>query len=242
LSGKLDLETLRGGLVVSCQPVEGGPFDSDDIVVRYARVAEAAGAVAVRVEGASRVAAVRASVAIPIVGIVKRDLGDSPVRITPFEADVYMLAEAGANIIAVDATHRARPVSVETLLHTIHTSKAAAMADCSNAVDANRAYELGFDIVGSTLSGYTETEDAIPNAPDIALVRELAWRGYRVMAEGRYNTPDDAAKAIAAGAWAVTVGSAITRPEVVIGWFREAVSTAADAQTRERVVRQVKLV
>ena len=39
------------------------------------------------------------------------------------------------------------------------------------------------------------------------------------MAEGRYNTPQLARKAILAGANAVTVGSAITRIENITNWF-----------------------
>ena len=42
------------------------------------------------------------------------------------------------------------------------------------------------------------------------------------MAEGRIRTPQQAATALARGAWAVTVGSAITRVEHVTGWFVDA--------------------
>ena len=48
-----------------------------------------------------------------------------------------------------------------------------------------------------------------------------------VLAEGRYKAPPLAAAAIRAGATAVVVGSAITRPEHITGWFREAVEAAA---------------
>lgn len=43
------------------------------------------------------------------------------------------------------------------------------------------------------------------------------------MAEGRINSPGLAALAMQAGADAVTVGSALTRLEVVTGWFADAV-------------------
>jgi len=48
------------------------------------------------------------------------------------------------------------------------------------------------------------------------------------MAEGRYDTPGRAAAAIAAGAWSVTVGSALTRPAVATARF----ATEITAQTR----------
>ena len=49
------IERLRGQLVVSCQPVPDGPLDRDDFVVAMAQAAQAAGAGAVRIEGAARV-------------------------------------------------------------------------------------------------------------------------------------------------------------------------------------------
>ncbi|MFZ9415961.1 MAG: N-acetylmannosamine-6-phosphate 2-epimerase, partial [Alphaproteobacteria bacterium] len=53
-----------------------------------------------------------------------------------------------------------------------------------------------------------------------------AGLGAPVFAEGRFNTPALAAAAMRAGAHAVVVGSAITRPEVVAGWFAAAVAPA----------------
>jgi N-acylglucosamine-6-phosphate 2-epimerase len=218
---------LRGGLVVSVQPVDGGPLDDDGVVVRMAQAAVAGGASALRVEGAQRLARVRRAVTVPLIGIVKRDLGGSPVRITPFAADVAALAEAGADIVAMDVTARPRPEPVAALLAAAIASGCTAMADASNEADARAAAGMGFAIVGSTLSGYTSAADpAVPGAPDLDLVRRLADLGLCVMAEGRYDTPERAAAAIAAGAWAVTVGSALTRLEVATGWFADAVAGA----------------
>ena len=211
---------LRGGLVVSCQPVDGGPMDDDGVVVRMARAAVAAGAVAVRIEGARRLAVVRQAVDVPIIGIVKRDLLESPVRITPFVEDVQALAAAGADIVAVDVTRRPRPVPVQALYEAILDGGALAMADASDAEDALAAWRQGFSIVGTTLSGYTG--GPVPASPDLDLVARLAAAGCRVMAEGRYDTPELAAQALGRGAWAVTVGSALTRLEVATARFVQA--------------------
>jgi N-acylglucosamine-6-phosphate 2-epimerase len=216
---------LHGRLVVSCQPVDGGPLDDDAVVVRMAQAAVAGGAAALRIEGAARLAQVRAAVNVPLLGIVKRDLPDSPVRITPWLDDVHALAAAGADVVAVDATTRSRPISVLALHDAIRAHGLLAMADCATEADALAAWAQGFDIVGSTLSGYTDGDPkAVPNDPDLALVQRLAAAGCRVMAEGRYDTPELAAAALAAGAWAVTVGSAITRLEVVAGRFVDALA------------------
>ena len=215
---------VQGRLVVSCQPVGGGPMDDDATVARMAQAAVAGGAAALRIEGARRLAVVRAAVAVPIVGIVKRDLAHSPVRITPLVADVQALVAAGADIVAVDVTDRPRPVRVAELWAAITAGGAHAMADASCEADALAAWAMGFAIVGTTLSGYTGGFAAAePAGPDLALVARLARAGCRVMAEGRYDTPARAAAAVRAGAWAVTVGSALTRLEVATGWFASAV-------------------
>jgi N-acylglucosamine-6-phosphate 2-epimerase len=198
-------------------------MDDDSIVVALARAAIAGGAGGVRLEGASRVAKARAEIAAPIIGIVKRDLSNSPVRITPFLEDVEALLAAGADVIAVDATDRARPVSVAALLAEIHRGGAIAMADCANQKEAMAAHALGFEIIGTTMSGYTDDSAGTPpTLPDFALLSALTATLPRVMAEGRFNTPAQAAEARARGAWAVTVGTAITRTEVVTGWFAAA--------------------
>jgi len=216
---------LHGQIVVSCQPVDNGPMDRDEIVVALAAAAAAGGAGGVRIEGAARVAAVRAALRLPIIGIVKRDLDDSPVRITPWLSDVDDLANAGADVIAVDATARQRPVTVTALLARIKSHGVLAMADCSNVEEALGAEAMEFDIVGTTLSGYVG--GVVPDAPDLEFIRAIAGRVQRVMAEGRLNTPEQAAAAVEAGAWAVTVGTAITRTEVVTGWFANALKDGA---------------
>jgi N-acylglucosamine-6-phosphate 2-epimerase len=129
------LAGLRGGLVVSCQPVDGGPMDSPWIVAAMAAAAVAGGAAAVRIEGLGNLRATRDAVKVPIIGIIKRDLADSPVRITPLVEDVAAIAGTGADIIAVDGTDRQRPAAIADLLRAIHETGCLAMADCATASD-----------------------------------------------------------------------------------------------------------
>lgn len=215
------LDRLRGKLVVSCQPVTGGPLDRPDIVAAFALAALAGGAAGLRVEGVPNIRAVRAATSAPVIGLIKRDLEGSEVRITPFLEDLDAVAEAGADIIAVDATNRPRPVPVSRLARRIHDLGRIAMADCATAEDARAARALDMEVIGSTLSGYTG--GPVPEEPDLALVGTLRTLGGFVVAEGRLNRPEDAARARALGADAVVVGSAITRPEIVTGWFARAV-------------------
>nr|WP_117232674.1 N-acetylmannosamine-6-phosphate 2-epimerase [Vibrio maerlii] len=212
--------SLSGQTVVSIQPVVGSPLEKTEFIVAMAMAAEQAGAKALRIEGADNVSAVSAAVSVPIIGIVKRDLTGSPVRITPYASDVDALANAGATIIAFDATDRERPETRERIAQTIKNSGCYAMADSSCFEDGLWAHEQGVEIIGSTLSGYVGGDE--PTEPDLELVKQFSQAGFFTMAEGRYNTPELAAEAIKAGATAVTVGSAITRLEIVTGWFNSA--------------------
>lgn len=217
-------EDIRNSLIVSCQPVPGGPMDHADFVAGFAKAALKAGAKALRIESVDYVKAVRPVVAAPIVGIVKRDLPDSPVRITPFVTDAEALADAGADIIAFDATDRRRPASVEELVRTAKARGKLTMADCSSIADAQRALAAGVDFVGTTLSGYVNGPE--PVDPDIELIVAMRKLTPYVIAEGRIRSPEQAVAAAQAGAFAVVVGSAITRTEHVTSWFSEAIGKA----------------
>lgn len=220
------LAELRGGLVVSCQPVPGGPLDRPDIVAAFALAALDGGAVGLRIEGLANLRAVRAVTSAPVIGLIKRDLEDSPVRITPLLQDVRDLIEAGADIIACDATDRVRPVAVTDLIGAVRATGRLAMADCATAADGQRAAMLGADVLGSTMSGYID--GPVPDLPDLDLVAALATLHSFVIAEGRYQAPAQAAQAMMAGASAVVAGSAITRPEYVTAWFVAAITGGAD--------------
>lgn len=216
------LELLRGGLIVSCQPVPGGPLDRPEITAAMARAVLDGGARGLRIEGVANLSAVRAITRAPIIGLIKADLPESPVRITPTLADVHALIAAGADIVAYDATDRPRPEPLAAIVAEIRAAGRLAMADCASPADGRAAQALGVEILGSTMSGYLG--GPVPEGPDLALVRALAALGGFVVAEGRYHSPALAAEAMAAGADAVVAGSAITRPEHVTRWFADAIA------------------
>ncbi|HHE3467860.1 N-acetylmannosamine-6-phosphate 2-epimerase [Pasteurella multocida] len=218
------LEQIKYGLIASCQPVDNGPMDSPEIVAAMAQASVIGGAAGLRIEGIENLKATRQVVNVPIIGIVKRDLPDSPVRISPFLQDIEELAAAGADIIAFDGTDRVRPTTREAIIKRIKELGCLAMADCSNFEEGMYCHNLGVEIIGSTMSGYTSGE--IPAEPDYQLVKDLNAAGCRVMAEGRYNTPELAKTAIEIGAYSVTVGSALTRLEHIVSWFADAVKSA----------------
>jgi len=217
------LEKLGGGLVVCCQPIDDGPMDRPNIVAAMALAAEAGGANGLRIEGIDNLKAVRPLTKLPIIGIFKRDLKDSGVRITPFLEDVADLAAAGADVIAYDATTRARPVKTDALVNAIKAAGCFVMADCATIEDGKKAKLEGADILGTTLSGYAYEIAPSDASPDFQLIEEFKDLDIFVMAEGRFNSPAFAGEALAAGANCVTVGSAVTRIENITGWFSKSV-------------------
>jgi len=211
---------LRGGLIVSCQALAHEPLYGSEIMARMALAAQEGGAVGIRANTPSDIRAIRAAVSLPLIGLYKD--GSEGVYITPTFMHARAVAEAGADIIAIDATLRPRPDGsrVEDLIGVIHRELGKpVMADISTLEEGVAAAEAGADLVSSTLSGYTPYSPQM-SGPDLDLVRALAARlRVPVIAEGRVHTPEQARAALTAGAWAVTVGAAITRPQVITARF-----------------------
>jgi N-acylglucosamine-6-phosphate 2-epimerase len=221
---------LRGGLIVSCQALEGEPLYGAQYMAAMACAAVSAGAVAIRANGPQDIAAIRAAVTVPIICLYKVDLPGIEVRITPTCEFAEQVAASGADLIALDATDRPHPggVSVAALIARVHqrTGKPV-LADVATLAEGLAA-AAGAEFVATTLSGYTAGSPAQPE-PDFALleglVAELKPRGILVIAEGRIATPQEAAHALELGAHAVVVGSAITRPQVITARFVAAMQT-----------------
>ena len=218
------LKRIKNKIIVSCQPNERGPQDKTNIIVSMAKTAILGGCGGVRVEGAKNIYEVKKNISIPIIGIIKRDIPKYQVRITPLLTDVDKIISSGADIIAYDATIRRRPVPTKEIVLKIKNANRLAMADCANLNDAKIAINEGADIIGTTLSGYIGKIAKDTDKPNINLIRQFKKLNSFVMAEGRYNTPDLARKAILEGADAVTIGSAITRIDNITSWFVREIS------------------
>jgi N-acylglucosamine-6-phosphate 2-epimerase len=218
---------IARGLIVSCQAPAGDPLRGSVFMARMAIAAAAGGAVAIRADGPEDIRAIRESVPIPVIGINKNYYPTSPVYITPTLEDAEEVFRAGANVLAVDGTDRRRPRDEDLgrLIERIHTDFGVpVMADISNLEEGVRAADLGADALASTLSGYVEGSPKTAG-PDLELVKSLSQRvNIPVLAEGRYRTPEDAVRAIETGAYAVIVGTAITRPHKITETFAAAVS------------------
>jgi N-acylglucosamine-6-phosphate 2-epimerase len=210
---------LDGRLIVSCQAPPGDPMRHTSTLVRLARAAEAGGAAAIRANEPEVVAAIRAEVGLPVIGLWKD--GDTGVYITPTVRHALAVAEAGAAVVAADATDRPRPdgSSFAELVTAVHEAGALVMADVATLAEGVKAAAEGADFVSSTLSGYVPGSPA-QDGPDLELVEALAAAvAVPVVAEGRIATPQEAAQALARGAHSVVVGTAITAPTALTRHF-----------------------
>jgi len=218
------LEALRGHLIVSCQAYPGEPMRDPRTTAQMAASAVIGGAGAVRVQGLTDVQHTRAAVEVPVIGLWKD--GHSGVFITPTLRHALAVANAGSHVVAIDGTRRERPdgLSLGQTVAGIHAeSHALVMADCGSFADAAAAVDAGADLIGTTLSGYSG-ERPKTSGPDLELLAESAAAGFDVplIAEGRIHTPAQARQALDAGAFAVVVGTAITHPATITGWFSDA--------------------
>lgn len=222
------VEALKGKLIVSCQALPEEPLHSSYIMGRMAVAAKMGGAKGIRANTAEDIREIRSVVDLPIIGIVKRDYPGSPIYITPTMREVDELVGTGAEIIAMDATARLRPdgVTLNAFFREVKAKYPSQlfMADCATVEEALHADELGFDFIGTTMVGYTEESKGLHiEAEDFRILREIvAGAKHRVIAEGNINTPEKAKRVIELGAYAVVVGSIITRPQLITKPFAEA--------------------
>ncbi|MGI6580711.1 MAG: N-acetylmannosamine-6-phosphate 2-epimerase [Erysipelotrichaceae bacterium] len=218
----IDLEKMYGGLVVSCQAFPYEALYGGDTMTKIAIACEQGGACAIRANGPEIIKDIKSKVNIPVFGIYKvfpenyDKIND--IVITPTVEAAKAIAEAGADIIAVDCTLREGRTK-QDILDLIHDYKKVInvpiMGEISTLEEGLIVEEAGCQIVSTTISGYTSYSKQIEE-PDYQLVNDLhKHTNLYVNAEGRYSTPQEVKKAFENGAWTVTVGSAITRPKYI---------------------------
>jgi N-acylglucosamine-6-phosphate 2-epimerase len=216
------LKKIRGGLIVSCQAQPDEPLFGAEVMVKLAHAALQGGGVGIRANTPVDVAAIRQALPeVPLIGLYKYDLPGYEVRITPTLETALALAEAGCDIIALDATQRPRPEGpLEAFIQKVQAETGLpVLADISTLEEGLAAEAAGAELISTTLSGYTAYSPQ-QEGPDLELVASLASRlKVPLLAEGRIATPTEARQALEAGAYAVVVGGAITRPQWITRQF-----------------------
>ena len=188
-------DSIKGKVIVSCQAVPGEPLYVEEKSIMYlmARAAKRAGTPMIRTSSIRDVVAIKEETGLPVIGLIKINYPGFESFITPTMKEVDELAEVGSDIIALDCT------------------------------DMKRGDGKSIEEFMTTMSGYTPYSVKL-NGPDYELVKRLSETvDIPVIGEGRVHSPEDAVKMLEAGAFAVVVGGAITRPMEIATRFIKAV-------------------
>lgn len=221
------IEKLKNKVIISVQAMPNEPLYDEKCMTAMMKSVVSGGAKGLRVAGERDVKIARKLFNVPVIGLTKPDkLPDNwkeVVYITPRLKEVNELIAAGADIIATDATLRPRPKeSLEEIIKHIKLHNKYAMADISTFEEGINARELGFDLISTTLSGYTQYSNQNLTTPDFELLEKLAKNlDCPVISEGRIWTPQEVDKAFELGAYSVVIGSAVTRPGLITKRFCE---------------------
>ncbi len=214
---------LPRGLVVSCQALKSEPLHSSFIMSKMALSAKEGGAIGIRANTKEDIIEIKKEVQLPVIGIVKKNYNDSEIYITPTLKEVEEIYESGAEIVAIDATSRKRPndQTLSDFVKEIRTKFPTMyiMADISTFEESKVCIDLKFDLISTTLSGYTKESEnhSLPNFDLLKNIVEIT--DIPIIAEGNISTPYEMKKAFELGAYSVVVGTAITRPREITKTF-----------------------
>ncbi len=226
------LKKIKNELIISIQAMPNEPLYDENCILAMAKsVIELAGIGAVRLAGERDIRNIKKLFPeVVVIGITKPSIIPENykelVYITPTIDDCKKIIDAGADIVAFDGTMRARPKgeNIKDLIDFIKENNKLAMADIAMFEEAKNAYELGTDIVSTTLSGYTKETENNPNAPDFDLVKKIKENfDIFTILEGKIWEKYDVTHAFEAGADSVVIGSAVTRPQLIVKRFMEAI-------------------
>lgn len=222
------LEKLQYGMIVSCQSEGDDPFNADPMYMAlFAKAAEIGGAVGIRTQGIEKLKAIKQAVHLPVIGLLKSQFPDGTVRITGSFKEVEELIAAGSDIVAIDGTFRVREnLDGPSFIKAVKEKYGClVLADIATFEEAKACEENGADAISTTLSGYTPDTLSSVEGPNFYLLEKILKDiKIPVFAEGRFNVPADAQKAMEMGSYGVITGTAITRPRVTTIWFVEAVN------------------
>lgn len=220
------MDILMGKIVVSSQAMPDEPLYDEHCMMAMMKSVVNGGAAGLRVAGARDVKNAK-TLRVPVIGLTKpQKLPENwkeVVYITPSLNDVQSLIDAGADIVAFDGTSRPHDnCTLEEIIALIHKHGKLAMADVSTLEEGVNCAKLGADIISTTLAGYT-LESGEPTAgPDYELLTQLVKSIDKpVILEGRIWEPCEVRKAFELGAHCVVIGSAITRPQLIVKRFAD---------------------
>lgn len=218
------LELLKNKLIVSCQAVDNEPLNNIEAITLIAKSVIEGGAEALRLSQIEHISSIMKITKLPIIGLVKKKYRNSDVIITATLKEVEELINIGVKCVAIDSTLRDRPK--EDLKYIVEYVKEkypqiSLMADCSDYDDVVNAIELKFDLIGTTLRGYTNETKGMDNlSNNYEFIRNvLEQTKIPIIAEGGIWKPQEVVDLLRLGCYSVVVGSAITRPKDITKKF-----------------------
>ncbi len=221
------ISQVKNQLIASCQALPDEPLFGSEIMVRMALAAQQGGAHALRANTPVDIKAIKQEIDLPLIGIYKENISGYNVYITPTIDHALAVADAGAEIIAIDATNQPRPSgNLGDFIKEIHDKTGClVMADISTYEEGIEAEKLGADLVSTTLSGYTPYSQQL-DGPDFELIARLSRScSVPVIGEGKFHTPEQVVEALDRGATSVVVGGAISRPQQITARFVKAINS-----------------
>ena len=215
------MDQIHGRLIVSCQALKEEPLYSSYIMSRMAYAAMLGGASGIRANTVEDITEIKKLVDLPVIGIIKKDYEGCEIYITPTMQEVDALVACGATV-------RLRPegVTLDEFFKEVRLKypEQLFMADCSSIEEGMHAAEIGFDFIGTTMSGYTPYTEGT-QLPNYEMMEILAREsGKPVIAEGGIWCPEELKRALETGAFAAVVGTAITRPMDITKRYVEAIN------------------
>ena len=218
------LKQLKNKIIVSVQAMPDEPFYKEDCMLAMMQSVVNGGAGGLRVAGIRDVKNAKKFFKVPVIGITKPDKllenWQEVVYITPTLSDVEKLIDVGADIIAFDGTLRSRECPLEVMIEKIHAAKRLAMADIATYEEGLNCAGVNVDILSTTLSGYTKESLTLSEDPDFELLKKLVKNTkVPIILEGRIWEFNQVQRAFELGAHAVVIGSAITRPQLIVKRF-----------------------
>lgn len=216
------IDKIKHSIIISVQAMPNEPLYQEECLNAMIKSVLKGGAKALRLAGARDIRNAKKFSDVPVIGLTKPEVipknWKQTVYITPGIKEVSELVAAGADIIATDGTSRPRGNdNLNKIVKYITMNKKISMADISTIYEAVAARTLGFDMVSTTLSGYTQFSDTNSEEPDFKLLEQaVKILDCPVILEGRIWTPEQIKKAFDLGAHAVVIGSAVTRPQLIV--------------------------
>lgn len=218
------IKSIYKKMIVSCQAVENEALNNTNAITLVAKSVLEGGAEILRLSQYEHIKSIKTITDAPIIGLIKKRYHESEVVISPTIKEIDELASLKVDCIAIDATSRKRPK--ESLNEMVNYAKQkypdiCLMADCATLEEILNAEKIGFDLVGTTLRGYTkETKNKSNIENDFEFIKNLLQKiKIPLIAEGGFWFPEEVFKVLKLGAHSVVVGSAITRPKNITERF-----------------------